>query len=52
VGALSDVGVALHWDGAHEWAVSAQVATRFGPSSPLLTTDPGTRGWIQVQKGF
>jgi hemolysin activation/secretion protein len=52
VGSLSDVGVALHWDGSHEWAVSAQVATRFGPSSPLLTTDPGTRGWIQVQKGF
>jgi hemolysin activation/secretion protein len=51
-GSLSDVGVALHWDGSDEWAVSAQVATRFGPSSPLLTTDPGTRGWIQIQKGF
>jgi hemolysin activation/secretion protein len=51
-GNLSDVGIALHWDGPHEWAVSAQVATRVGPSTSLLTTDPGTRGWIQVQKGF
>jgi hemolysin activation/secretion protein len=49
---LSDVGAGLHWDGTHEWAVSAQVATRVGPSSPLLRADPGARVWVQVQKGF
>jgi hemolysin activation/secretion protein len=49
---LSDVGASLHWDGPREWAVSAQVATRIGPSSPLLHSDSGARAWLQVQKGF
>jgi hemolysin activation/secretion protein len=49
---LSDVGVGLHWDGPREWAVSAQVATRVGPSSPLLHSDSGARIWLQAQKGF
>jgi hemolysin activation/secretion protein len=52
LGNLSDVGLGLHWDGPHEWAVSAQVATRIGPLTPLLRTDPGARGWIQLQKGL
>jgi hemolysin activation/secretion protein len=51
-GTLSDVGAGLHWGGPHEWAISAQVATRVGPSSPLLHADPGARVWVQVQKGF
>jgi len=49
---LSDVGAGLHWDGPREWAVSAQVATRVGPSSPLLRSDSGERIWLQAQKGF
>jgi hypothetical protein len=39
----------------HRWEfvpVSAQVATRIGPSSPLLHSDSGARAWLQVQKGF
>jgi hemolysin activation/secretion protein len=51
-GSLSDAGAALHWDGPDEWAVSVQVATRVGALTPLLRTDPGTRGWLQVQKGL
>jgi hemolysin activation/secretion protein len=51
-GGLSDAGAALHWDGPNEWAASVQVATRLGALTPLLRTDPGTRGWVQVQKGL
>jgi hemolysin activation/secretion protein len=49
---LSDIGAGVHWDGPREWAVSAQVATRVGPSSPLLHADSGERFWLQAQKGF
>jgi hemolysin activation/secretion protein len=49
---LSDAGASLHWDGPQEWAVSAQVATRIGPSSPLLHSASRESAWLQVQKGF
>ena len=52
MGTLSDAGLGLHWDGPREWALSAQAATRIGPSSPLLKSDSGYRVWVQVQKGF
>ena len=52
VATLSDVGASLHWDGRQEWAVSAQVATRVGPSSPLLRSASRQSAWLQMQKGF
>jgi hemolysin activation/secretion protein len=52
VATLSDVGVGLHWDGPHEWVVTAQAATPVGPSSPLLHADSGGRVWLQTQKGL
>jgi hemolysin activation/secretion protein len=49
---LSDAGASLHWDGPQEWAVTAQVAARLGPSPSLLHAGSRESAWLQVQKGL
>jgi hemolysin activation/secretion protein len=49
---LTDVGASLHWDGPRQWQLSVQAATPVGATPALLGSNPGTRIWAQVQKGF
>lgn len=49
---MQDIGLGLRWAGAHQWALSADLAHPVGARPEMAGPAKSMRAWVQLQKGF